>query len=127
MVDGKTYSRLNPMDSFEMSPLDPGKKKEAADRLTAEQTILTNATVRGYAFTHQLFLEFFIDDISEIEWNTACFDQLVLEATSKESIQALVSNHAKEHQQGQVAFDDIVKGKGQGLVFVLSGPPGVGK
>ncbi|KAK8121180.1 hypothetical protein PG999_005300, partial [Apiospora kogelbergensis] len=127
MVDAKTYSLLNPMDSFEMSPLDPGKKRAITDRLTAEETILANATVRGYAFTHQLFLEFFIDDISEIEWNTACFDQLVLEATSKESIQALVSNHAKEHQQGHVAFDDIVKGKGQGLVFVLSGPPGVGK
>ncbi|KAK8878892.1 P-loop containing nucleoside triphosphate hydrolase protein [Apiospora arundinis] len=127
MVDGKTYSRFNPMDSFEMAPLHPDETREGPDRLLAEEMLITNATVRGYAFEHQMFLEFFINKISEIQWNMFCFDQLVLEKTSKESIQALVSNHAEEHQQGRVAFDDIVKGKGQGLVFVLSGPPGVGK
>ncbi|KAK7991568.1 hypothetical protein PG988_000362 [Apiospora saccharicola] len=145
MVDCKTYTRLNPMETFAVTPLSVAEEKETTDglsddtttdtprtldydyKLTASEAILTNATVRGYAFTHQLFLEFFVDEISEIEWNTDCFDQLVLDPTSKESIQALVSNHAEERQQGRVAFDDIVKGKGQGLVFVLSGPPGVGK
>ncbi|KAK8068932.1 hypothetical protein PG994_005548 [Apiospora phragmitis] len=127
MVDCKTHHRLNPMEIFAITPLDPTEKRETPNSLLAKEAILANATVRGYAFTHQLFMEFFVDDISEIEWNTACFDQLVLDSTFKESIQALVSNHAKERQEGQVAFDDIVKGKGQGLVFVLSGPPGVGK
>ncbi|KAK8022906.1 hypothetical protein PG991_006787 [Apiospora marii] len=143
MVDCKTYHRLNPMETFAVTPLGPTEKKEATESfsddahapsspdrgyiLSAKEAILANATVRGYAFTHQLFLEFFVDEISDIEWNTDCFDQLVLDPISKESIQALVSNHAEERQQGRVAFDDIVKGKGQGLVFVLSGPPGVGK
>ncbi|KAK8044489.1 P-loop containing nucleoside triphosphate hydrolase protein [Apiospora rasikravindrae] len=112
MVDCQTYHRLNPMDMFVVAPLDSAEDGLLLD----EEAILANATVRGYAFTHQLFLEFFVDEISEIEWNTACFDQLVLDPTSKDSIQALVSNHARERQQGEVAFDDIVKGKGQGLI-----------
>ncbi|KAK7942594.1 uncharacterized protein PG986_011707 [Apiospora aurea] len=106
MVDCQTHHRLNPMDMFAVTPLDQDERG-----LSDEEAILANATVRGYAFTHQLFLEFFVDDISDIEWNTACFDQLVLDPTSKESIQALVSNHAREREDGQVSFDDIVKGK----------------
>lgn len=31
------------------------------------------------------------------------------------------------HSQARDKFDDIVEGKGQGLVCLLHGPPGVGK
>lgn len=42
---------------------------------------------------------------------------------TKTTVQALVSAHINQ----KATFDDIVKGKGQGLALVLHGPPGVGK
>lgn len=41
-------------------------------------------------------------------------------------IHALVQSHAK-HDKENSDFDDIIAGKGLGLVFLLQGPPGLGK
>jgi hypothetical protein len=142
MIDCKTYHRIEPNDSFHVRELsnDESAKRDRArkralgnnefvsekvvhDRLSDEDALLCNATVRGYSFTAKKFLEFFADQLFPIEWNTHCFDDLVLDAETKKTVQALVSTHAEKRK----AFDDIVKGKGQGLVCVLHGPPGVGK
>ncbi|KAH6651306.1 P-loop containing nucleoside triphosphate hydrolase protein [Chaetomium tenue] len=143
MIDCKTYHRLEPNDSFvaknfnnDSAKMERSRKRALGhltfagadgerkfEKLSEENLILTNATVRGYSFTTKRFLEFFVEDISEIEWNTKCFDDLVLDAAIKKTVQALVSTHSKKRE----TFDDIVKGKGMGLVCVLHGPPGVGK
>ncbi|KAH6657397.1 P-loop containing nucleoside triphosphate hydrolase protein [Truncatella angustata] len=148
MIDCKTYHRLDPNDAFSVceiarseaakrqreirkhndgSGLDDTGESRVEDELLDEDRLLTNATVRGFAFTHKRFLEFFVDKLSQIEWNTKCFDQLVLDPAPKRTVQALVSMHAQRNGNEDGAFDDIVKGKGQGLVMVLHGPPGVGK
>jgi hypothetical protein len=141
MIDCKTFHRLEPNDSFlctnndETGRRDRSRRKAMAhleflgdgtkkfDKLSDEDAMLTNATLRGYSFTVKRFLEFFTEDISEIEWNTSCFDDLVLDQAIKKTVQALVSTHSQKRE----SFDDIVKGKGMGLVCVLHGPPGVGK
>ncbi|KAK6066212.1 AAA family ATPase [Seiridium cupressi] len=142
MIDCKTYHRIEPNDSFHVKVLtnDESAKNDRArkrargntefvseevvhDRLSDEDVLLCNATVRGYSFTAKKFLEFFADQLFPIEWNTRCFDDLVLDAGTKKTVQALVSTHSEKRE----TFDDIVKGKGQGLVCVLHGPPGVGK
>ncbi|KAI1860609.1 hypothetical protein JX265_009072 [Neoarthrinium moseri] len=142
MIDCKTYHRLEPNDSFHVRELhdDQAAKRDRArrraaghtdfvsekvvhDKLSDDDVLLTNATVRGYSFSAKKFLEFFTDKLFPIEWNSHCFDDLVLDDGIKKTVQALVSTHSSERE----AFDDIVKGKGQGLVCVLHGPPGVGK
>ncbi|KAK0731978.1 hypothetical protein B0H67DRAFT_91880 [Lasiosphaeris hirsuta] len=145
MIDAKTYHRLEPNDSFVVKELPAqneatkrerstrrkgfgmaqflSDKKVVHEKLSDADAALTNATVRGYSFTNKRFLEFFADELFPIEWNTNCFDQLVLDPAVKKTVQALVSSHAQDRE----SFDDIVKGKGQGLVCVLHGPPGVGK
>ena len=143
MIDCKTYHRLEPNDSFnaknfndDSTKMERSRKRAVGhltfagtdgerkfEKLSEQNLLLTNATVRGYSFTAKRFLEFFVEDISEIEWNTKCFDDLVLDAAIKKTVQALVSTHSKKRE----SFDDIVKGKGMGLVCVLHGPPGVGK
>lgn len=141
MIDCKTFHRLEPNDSFACTSYDESGKKERNrrrgithlafvgdepkkfDKLSDEDAVLTNATLRGYSFTVKRFLEFLVDDISEIDWNTKCFDSLVLDPAIKKTVQALVSTHSQKRE----SFDDIVKGKGMGLVCVLHGPPGVGK
>ncbi|KAK3382165.1 P-loop containing nucleoside triphosphate hydrolase protein [Lasiosphaeria ovina] len=145
MIDCKTYHRLDPNDSFTVKEMSKDEttrwersrrrhhssnnglsfagEERTYDKLSDEDAMLTNATVRGYSFTVKRFLEFFVDELFPIEWNMTCFDDLVLDPAVKKTVRALVSTHAQKRD----TFDDIVKGKGQGLVCVLHGPPGVGK
>lgn len=148
MVDCKTFHQEESNYSFTVKELSPADE-EAAERralrrnagdgevedeapelrpLSDEEAIIATSMVRGYAFANKQFVEFFAEDLEPIRWNEKCFDQLVLDAGTKRTVQALVSVHSTQ-QQGttQAKFDDIVKGKGQGVVCVLHGPPGVGK
>lgn len=133
MIDCETYHRLEANDTFDVVALGstdrPRKLRSKAavnhidfapetktfDRLSDEDAALANATVRGYAFSTKQFLEFFVERVEPIEWNTRCFDDLVLDQGTKKTVQAVVSTHSSSHH----GFDDIVKGKGQGLVCVL--------
>ncbi|KLU91079.1 hypothetical protein MAPG_09602 [Magnaporthiopsis poae ATCC 64411] len=150
MIDCATHHRINGNLSFTVSPFqqprfpqDRKKRKQnpsATDaelvpqelkkytKLTDDQCVLASATVRGFAFSEKKFLDFFISCVSPIDWNRKCFEQLVLPDSQKELVQALVSEHTQRTTDPKTAaFDDIVKGKGRGLILVLHGPPGVGK
>ncbi|KAI1807947.1 P-loop containing nucleoside triphosphate hydrolase protein [Daldinia bambusicola] len=142
MIDCATYQRIETNDvieviklgnseSSENSILEPAvygidcvcETRKTWDKLSDENALIASATVRGFDFASKQFLEFSIDAVSPIEWNTRCFDELVLDPTTKKTVQAIVSMHSSNEE----SFDDIVKGKGQGLVCALHGPPGVGK
>ncbi|KAF4784834.1 AAA family ATPase [Colletotrichum scovillei] len=146
MVDAETHHRIMADYAFNVNsfPKVAGRKRKQDDEsddmelvpketaefatLTDEQCLLASPMVRGFSFTEKKFLDFFVDKISPIEWNTQCFEQLVLPDSQKELVQALVAEHtARTTDPSSSAFDDIVKGKGKGLILVLHGPPGVGK
>ncbi|KAK4610520.1 hypothetical protein CLAFUW4_14220 [Fulvia fulva] len=99
------------------------KEELDIDPLTDEQCMRANAMVRGFSFAEKRWLDFFVDKLLDAAWNPNCFEQLVLPQTQKDLVQALVANHVQQRND----FDDIVKGKGKGLIMVLHGPPGVGK
>lgn len=127
MIDVKTFHRLDANDAIGVSRFD---KDHDHNKLTDEDRLLTNTMVRGYSLNAKKFLELSVDNLSEIEWNAHCFDELVLDPAKKKTVQALVSTHSQEREllpDDKDTFDDIVKGKGRGLVCVLHGPPGVGK
>jgi hypothetical protein len=73
-----------------------------------------------FFFLHQV--EFNVEKVQEVEWNENAFDNLVIPSGRKHLLRSLVEAHHKE-----VKFDDFIKGKGQGLVINLFGPPGVGE
>lgn len=123
MIDCKTYHRIDANDAIRVVPF--SKKDRPDGRLTNEDRLLANAVVRGFSMAAKRFLELSLDNITPITWNSKCFEELVLDAGTKKTVQALVSTHSKRNVED--GFDDIVKGKGQGLVCVLHGPPGVGK
>jgi hypothetical protein len=120
MIDCKTYHRLDANDSFRVKDLlnDSSKREKARrkaagktlfvsekpvyEKLSDEDACLTNATVRGFSFTAKKFLEFFVDNVSPIEWNKQCFDDLVLDANTKKTVRALVAMHSRERE----SFDD---------------------
>ncbi|KAJ7757187.1 hypothetical protein DFH07DRAFT_958772 [Mycena maculata] len=98
--------------------------KKAAQGLTDEGTLLATNILRGFSFTEKKWFQLFMENFSEITWNEASFDRLVLPDSSKTLIRALVSSQLRAESS---KFDDIIKGKGRGLVTVLHGSPGVGK
>lgn len=71
-------------------------------------------------------VEFPVSNIHEIKWNEKAFESLVLPEDQKSIVKALVESHTGKNIASST-IDDIIQGKGRGLVSVLHGPPGVGK
>lgn len=76
----------------------------------------------GFSFTVKVWGHVLIDGLSEINFFDQAFERLVLSSERKELIQAVV-RHGTSATQAQ----DVIGGKQGGLVFLLHGPPGVGK
>lgn len=91
---------------------------------TDEEYLIASPVVLGFAFAEKLWLEFTVSGIKDIVWNEGAYDSLVLEDNTKDIVKALVESH-KYHPAESI--DDVIQGKGKGLVAVLHGPPGTGK
>ncbi len=91
---------------------------------TEDELLLTSPVILGFAFGEKLWLEFTISGVHDITYNEKAFESLVLPPNQKSIVRALVESH-KTH--GAKTIDDVVVGKGKGLVAVLHGPPGTGK
>ncbi|KAL4975245.1 hypothetical protein BDW66DRAFT_72999 [Aspergillus desertorum] len=107
-------------------------EKEAMDEVsdtserefTEEELLIASPVVLGFAFSEKLWLEFSVSGINDIQWNEDAFDSLVLPGNQKSIVKALVESHTFCAAQN---IDDVIQGKGRGLVAVLHGPPGTGK
>ncbi|KAF4995188.1 hypothetical protein FGRMN_5326 [Fusarium graminum] len=91
--------------------------------LTDEELIMTSPIVRGYALKNKRWMEFFVDEVTEVEFNDKAFDSLVLPQDQKELVLAFAQSQVKFKN----VFDDIISGKGKGIIMLLSGGPGIGK
>lgn len=83
------------------------------------------SVVRGYDLTSKAWAEFELKNIVDIKWNKNAFDALVIPPARKRLLEALVKQ--QQMNKADAAFDDVVQGKGQGLIMLLAGPPGTGK
>ncbi|KAK3372305.1 P-loop containing nucleoside triphosphate hydrolase protein [Podospora didyma] len=95
---------------------------EGTVRLPPYHQMLARSRTRGYSLKLKKWLDFFVEYVEEVTWNTEAFDKLVLPADQKELIMAF-----SESQLEGSSFDDVISGKGKGIICLLSGPPGVGK
>ncbi|KAI5924098.1 P-loop containing nucleoside triphosphate hydrolase protein [Camillea tinctor] len=91
--------------------------------LTEEQLLICTCVVRGFALKTKKWVEFYVDSISEIIFNDNAFDSLVLPESQKSLVLAFAQTQAKSKSD----FDDIISGKGRGMIMLLSGSPGIGK
>ena len=76
----------------------------------------------GYALDRKLWCRLFIDQLSDINWQSNPMDALILPHTQKKVLQALVASHifpADARDEWGI--------KGKGLVVLLHGTPGTGK
>ncbi|KAL3459417.1 hypothetical protein BJX64DRAFT_201977 [Aspergillus heterothallicus] len=97
-----------------------------SDTLTDEQRLITTPIVRGYALSNKKWLEFYLDGVKDIVWNSQAFDSLVLPCAHQD-LKQLILAFANAQSKKLKTFDDVVQGKGRGIIMLLSGPPGVGK
>jgi hypothetical protein len=96
--------------------------------MTVEQLLICSPTIPGFSLGDKIYLQFAVENIRDIVFNKTAFDSLVLPEKKKSIVKALVETHTKNKQgKKKPGIDDIIKGKGQGLVVVLHGRPGVGK
>ena len=63
----------------------------------------------------------YFGDLCDIKYNVNIFDDIVLDKNKKDFIKILTKNYNCNKSS------NLIEGKGQNLIFLLHGPPGVGK
>ncbi|KAI0672100.1 P-loop containing nucleoside triphosphate hydrolase protein [Trametes maxima] len=86
--------------------------------LTDEELLIASPILYGFGLSDKIWLEFNVESITPISWNPEAFEGLVLPSDRKNLLRSLVEAH-----NAGATFDDFVRGKGQGLVINLFGPP----
>ena len=124
MIDRKAYERVYPHHSIYLWPsglmdMENGEHLELSD----DELAICHYEVPGFSFAHKRWCFFRVTNIQEIEYNLDAFGFLQLPEGQKEIIHSLV----KVHKDDRLVFDDVIKGKGKGMVFLLHGTPGTGK
>ncbi len=102
----------------------PGQDGVVERQFDDEELLIASPVVLGFAFSEKLWLEFTVSGINDIDWNEGAFTSLVLPENQKSIVKALVESHTFQASRN---IDDVIQGKGRGLVAVLHGPPGTGK
>lgn len=100
-----------------------GAEASRTSKLTDEDAALCTAFLRGYSLNKRMWGYFNVGLVKEVEWLTNSFEKLILRQQSKDAIMALVTSYIDSPS----VVPDLVQGKGAGMVFLLHGPPGVGK
>ncbi|KND93453.1 26S protease regulatory subunit 4, partial [Tolypocladium ophioglossoides CBS 100239] len=127
-MEGEARSRRGSCSSFDDECDDSdggGADVDGSERLplTEEQLLMATPMVRGYALQNKRWMEFYIDDIGAVQFNEDAFSSLVMPEEKKELILAFAQSQVKYKS----AFDDVISGKGKGIIMLLSGGPGIGK
>lgn len=91
--------------------------------MTDEQALLCPAQTRGFLLTDKKFAFLLVDKVKQIDYSSNAFDRLVLPHRFKRTVLALVKSHDSQFS----GFDDIIEGKGKGVIMLLEGSPGSGK
>ncbi|KAJ8227486.1 hypothetical protein LV160_009067, partial [Aspergillus fumigatus] len=106
------------VDRVQSNGMDPGELKE-------EELAICSPTVLGFSLNEKIWGEFAVEEVAEIQFSDAPFDMLAIPEDKKKVIKSLTESRVRATTEGK--FDDIIEGKGQGVIILLHGPPGVGK
>ena len=94
--------------------------------LTNAQCLITHYLLPGFSMCKKTWVEVFLDTLAPIRWNQTALDALAIPTSKKALMTTLVEAHIKS-APNTTPFDDVIPGKGRGHLFILHGPPGVGK
>ncbi|KAI4227619.1 MAG: hypothetical protein L6R36_002253 [Xanthoria steineri] len=128
IIDGETYACHNPNRQILLKSMKKTYDDEESDStdydenterpvLTDEQLMLCGNSVRGYSLRNKRWLEFFVDNIKDINWKKNAWEDVVLNAEQKELIFSVTQGHRLNHKGPET----------KGLNIVIGGPTGIGK
>jgi len=126
MVDGEGFVRFNAnylqgyLPPWATTLDEEDARKARIANIRDEELWTTWPTVKGFSFKAKRWGELVVDSLTPLHYRTDAINSLVMQPERKEMVLALV-----EHAHS--SFQDIVDEKGGGCVFLLHGPPGVGK
>ncbi|KAI0126176.1 hypothetical protein BJ170DRAFT_462939 [Xylariales sp. AK1849] len=129
MIDMATYSKMHGMRAFQPSSEEPIEFDDMPqsisqdDDVTDTQMLLLPATTHGYSLREKKWVSLNVGQMGDVVWNKKAFDRLVLEKDTKELLRALIDVRMSDTKK----LDDLVVGKGNGLIMLLHGSPGTGK
>ena len=90
------------------------------EALSEDKLLMTSPFVYGYSFSAKHWGEMVVSGISEIKFREDAYNRLVLDEDTKDLMFSLVATRS-------TTTSDLIDGKGGGCIFLLYGPPGVGK
>ena len=90
-------------------------------RLPDSLVLMTWPVVPGFSLQARTWGVAMVHGTRPVQFHPETFQSLVLPAKRKNLLQALVTSHSTRPNA------DVVAGKGDGTIFLLHGPPGVGK
>ena len=125
MVDAETFGLAKPTHRPYLSSSRRIIWTETEDHLhlTDDDYLICHYLMPGFSLIDKKWCFFQVDLIEDVEYNLNAFETLKLENDQKQMILSLVKVHTDE----RLSFDDVIKGKGRGMIFLLHGAPGVGK
>jgi SpoVK/Ycf46/Vps4 family AAA+-type ATPase len=95
---------------------------------------LTWPVLPGFSFGAKCWGVCLVSGLRPVRFNTDAFDRLVMAESRKRLIKALVLSHREGAGTTSTSTvpavrrgTDVIAGKGEGTIFLLYGPPGVGK
>jgi hypothetical protein len=88
-----------------------------------EDLLLCSHEVPAFSLSSRRWWRVNVTDVGAIDFNTEAYDKLILPDNQKEIIHSLVNVHSNK----LLSFDDVIAGKGKGMVFLLHGESGTGK
>lgn len=89
------------------------------DALAEEEYIICTPVVLGLCLGTKKWGGFAISRLLDLRWNPQPFQDLVREERAKKLVHSLIKRHSPDD-----GFDDLVAGKGKGIISLFSGPPG---
>ncbi|KAL4735138.1 P-loop containing nucleoside triphosphate hydrolase protein [Aspergillus similis] len=119
VIDAKVYNSFNPDYATPAS-------NKINGTLSDEQRLIATPMLRGYALNHKKWLSFYVTGLQDISWDTEAFNSLVL-PHAQQQLKKFILGFARAQSRRSDNFDDVIHGKGRGLIMLLKGPPGVGK
>lgn len=127
MVDAVTFWKKNPDYSNECDDLEDVSGATATVPLV-EAGWMLSPWVLGFSFGTKLWGEINIENIAPVKFDRQAYDQLVLPKRQIGNVTVDVKSMLRSLvEHGSLGFSDFISGKGGGMIFLLHGPPGLGK
>ncbi|KAJ6015118.1 hypothetical protein N7540_009709 [Penicillium herquei] len=121
IIDAEAFNLFHPSKTIRTYD-----SNRCPQELGDEDRLIASPMVHGYSLKEKEWFPLYVEYTKEIEWSTDAFESLV-PIRGQEDLKDLLLGVAIAQSQKQVLFDDIIPGKGQGIIMQLSGPSGVGK